>query len=117
MQAQIESQREPRKPLGNFEIAPEFNETPHPLDVVYEYCHGLFVSDFEGFIKPASSVVRGKNRPQGYVDLAVVDGSECINLSYTPEQARKLATLLTTAADDTDAALAKLAMAKQGGAA
>lgn len=117
MNEQSNGQHRPRKPLGNFEVAPEFNDAPHPLDVVYEHCHGLFVSDFEGFIKPVSSVIRGKQRPLAYVDLTVVDGNECINLSYTPAQARTLARMLTDAADDADAALATLTAEKKGGAA
>ncbi|WP_286999178.1 MULTISPECIES: hypothetical protein [Comamonas] len=117
IQAQIESQREPLKPLGNFEIAPEFNTDKQPLDVVYEHRHALYVSDFEGAISIASTVLRGISKPQGYVDLVVVEGNECINLSYSPGQARTLANLLLAAAADADAALAQLVANKEGGAA
>lgn len=106
-----------RKPLGNFEIAPEFNDDPQPNDVVYEYFHGIHMTDFESFIGIRGHLLRGIQRPESYVVLEVVAGKTYINLDYSPEQARTLAGLLLAAADDTEAALAVLAAEKKGGAA
>lgn len=107
-----------RKPLGNFEIAPEFNDTKDPLDVVYEHYHCHYVVALQPWIRIVSSVLRGMTQPQGRVDLAVVeDGGKCIFLSYSPEEARTLARLLMAAADDADAAHAVLCAEQQGGAA
>ena len=106
-----------RKPLGNFEIAPEFNDTKDPLDVVYAHYHCHYVVALQACIQVASSVLRGVTQPQGRVDLAVVDGDQCIYLSYSPEEARTLARLLLVAADDADAAHAVLCAEQQGGAA
>lgn len=106
-----------RKPLGNFEIAPELNDTKDALDVVYEHYHCHYVVALQPCIRIASSVLRGMTQPQGRVDLAVVDGDQCIYLSYSPEEARTLARLLLVAADDADAAHAVLCAEQQGGAA
>lgn len=106
-----------RKPLGNFEIAPELNDTKDALDVVYEHYHCHYVVALQACIRIASSVLRGVTQPQGRVDLTVVDGDTCIYLSYSPEEARTLARLLMVAADDADAAHAVLCAEQQGGAA
>lgn len=106
-----------RKPLGNFEIAPELNDTKDALDVVYEHYHCHYVVALQACIRIASSVLRGMTQPQGRVDLAVVDGGQCIYLSYSPEEARTLARLLLVAADDADAAHAVLCAEQQGGVA
>lgn len=106
-----------RKPLGNFEIAPEFNDTKDPLDVVYAHYHCHYVVALQACIRIASSVLRGMTQPQGRIDLAVVDGGQCIYLSYSPEEARTLARLLLVAADDADAAHAVLCAEQQGGVA
>lgn len=106
-----------RKPLGNFEIAPEFNDTKDPLDVVYEYFHGIHMNDFESFIGIRSLLLRGIQRPESYVVLEVVAGKTYIKLDYSPELARTLARKLLAAADDADAAHAVLCAEQQGGAA
>lgn len=106
-----------RKTLGNFEIAPEFNDTKDALDAVYEHYHCHYVVALQACIRIASSVLRGMTQPQGRVDLAVVDGGQCIYLSYSPEEARTLARLLLVAADDADAAHAVLCAEQQGGVA
>lgn len=105
------------KPLGNFEIAPEFNDDPQPNDVVYEYFHGIHMNDFESFIGIRSLLLRGIQRPESYVVLEVVAGKTYIKLDYSPELARTLARKLLAAADDADAALAVLTAEKKGGAA
>lgn len=106
-----------RKPLGNFEIAPEFNDTKDPLDVMYEHYHCHYVVALQACIRIASSVLRGVTQPQGRVDLAVDEARQCICLSYSPEEARTLARLLLVAADDADAAHAVLCAEQQGGVA
>lgn len=117
MQAHTTAPNTAPKPLGNFEVAPEFNDTKDPLDVVYEHYHCHYVVALQACIRIASSVLRGMTQPQGRVDLAVVDGDQCIYLSYSPEEARTLARLLLAAADDADAAHAVLCAEQQGGAA
>lgn len=106
-----------RKPLGNFEIAPELNDTKYALDVVYEYYHCHYMVALQPCIRIVSLLLRGMTQPQGRVDLAVMDGDQCIYLSYSPEEVRTLARLLLAAADDADAAHAVLCAEQQGGAA
>lgn len=106
-----------RKPLGNFEIAPEFNDTKDPLDVMYEHYHCHYMVALQPCIRIASLLLRGITQPQGYVDLTVFDGGTGIRLAYSPEEARTLARLLLAAADDADAAHAVLCAEQQGGAA
>ena len=117
MQAHTTAPNTAPKPLGNFEIAPEFNDTKDPLDVVYEHYHCHYVVALQACIRVASLLLRGVVQPQGYVDLTVVDGDTCIRLAYFPEEARTLARLLMVAADDADAAHAVLCAEQQGGAA
>lgn len=105
-----------RKPLGNFEIAPEFNDTKGPLDVMYEHYHCHYMVALQPCIRIASLLLRGITQPQRRVNLTVVDGDQCIYLSYSPEEARTLARLLLAAADDADAAHAVLCAEQQGGA-
>lgn len=117
MQANATAPTAIAKPLGTFEIAPEFNDHPHPNDVVYEYFHGIHMTDFESFIGTRSLLLRGIQRPESYVALEVVAGTTFIKLDYSPEQARTLARKLLAAADDADAAVATLVEQQEGGAA
>lgn len=117
MQAHTTAPNTAPKPLGNFEIAPEFNDTKGPLDVMYEHYHCHYMVALQPCIRIASLLLRGITQPQGRVNLTVVDGGQCIYLSYSPEEARTLARLLMVAADDADAAHAVLCAEQQGGAA
>lgn len=107
-------------PRGSFEIAPEFEgEDAHPLDVIYEYFISLCKADENGAVNIKAQLLRGITEPQGYVDLWCSEHTSqtSCRLALGVEQARAFATTLITAADDVDAALAKLATDKQGGAA
>ncbi|MGK3272484.1 hypothetical protein ACSLNH_02190 [Comamonas kerstersii] len=120
MQAHTTAPNTAPKPLGNFEIAPEFNDDPQPNDVVYEYFHGIHMNDSESFIGIRSLLLRGIQRPESYVVLEVVAGKTYIKLDYSPELARTLARKLLAAADDADdadAAHAVLCAEQQGGVA